>query len=148
MNRFYTSWSCFKASFDPHPYHGIIPSNPLLKLLEKYVDSSSSSVSFWGVKQAQPRFINLLPKILYPVTLLLKAFIQFTMLLWFLFVKVPAPDIFLVQVQSLKVSSHFAKFSEGLQSFFFAAESTFRSNANCCYVGEFMETCGVCCRLA
>ncbi|ESQ35157.1 hypothetical protein EUTSA_v10007520mg [Eutrema salsugineum] len=46
---------------------------------------------------AQPRFIQLLPKILYPVTLLLKAFIQFTTLLWFLFVKVPAPDIFLVQ---------------------------------------------------
>ncbi|EFH51196.1 glycosyl transferase family 1 protein [Arabidopsis lyrata subsp. lyrata] len=38
-----------------------------------------------------------IPSALYPVTLLLKAFIQLTMLLWFLFVKVPAPDTFLVQ---------------------------------------------------
>jgi beta-1,4-mannosyltransferase len=63
------------------------------------------------LKQAQPRFIQYFPKILYPVTLLLKAFIQFTMLLWFLFVKVPAPDIFLVQVKNL-YSCHFEIYSK------------------------------------
>ncbi|KAF8404865.1 hypothetical protein HHK36_009756 [Tetracentron sinense] len=41
-----------------------------------------------------------LPKILYPFMLLLKPLIQFLMLLWFLCLKVPSPDIFLVQVKS------------------------------------------------
>ncbi|KAL8161385.1 hypothetical protein V2J09_012874 [Rumex salicifolius] len=38
-----------------------------------------------------------LPKILYPFLLLLKPIVQFVMLLWFLCVKIPAPDVFLVQ---------------------------------------------------
>ncbi|XP_059660991.1 UDP-glycosyltransferase TURAN-like [Cornus florida] len=38
-----------------------------------------------------------LPKILYPLMLLLKPLIQFLMLLWFLCVKIPAPDVFIVQ---------------------------------------------------
>ncbi|KAI3992139.1 hypothetical protein MKX01_015030 [Papaver californicum] len=39
-----------------------------------------------------------LPKILYPVILLCKVLAQFFMLLWFLCYKIPAPDIFIVQV--------------------------------------------------
>ncbi|OMO56095.1 Asparagine-linked glycosylation protein 1-like protein [Corchorus olitorius] len=38
-----------------------------------------------------------LPKILYPLMLLLKPIIQFIMLLWFLCFKVPSPDVFIVQ---------------------------------------------------
>lgn len=38
-----------------------------------------------------------LPKILHPLMLLLKPLIQFLMLLWFLCVKIPAPDVFIVQ---------------------------------------------------
>ncbi|KAF8406195.1 hypothetical protein HHK36_008276 [Tetracentron sinense] len=38
-----------------------------------------------------------LPKILLPFMLLLKPLIQFFMLLWFLCVKIPSPDVFLVQ---------------------------------------------------
>ncbi|KAJ1388255.1 Glycosyltransferase subfamily 4-like, N-terminal domain [Sesbania bispinosa] len=38
-----------------------------------------------------------LPKILQPIMLLLKPLVQFFMLLWFLCVKIPSPDIFIVQ---------------------------------------------------
>ncbi|XP_010272987.1 PREDICTED: UDP-glycosyltransferase TURAN isoform X2 [Nelumbo nucifera] len=38
-----------------------------------------------------------LPRILYPLMLLLKPLFQFFMLLWFLCVKIPSPDVFLVQ---------------------------------------------------
>ncbi|KAF5949773.1 hypothetical protein HYC85_011766 [Camellia sinensis] len=38
-----------------------------------------------------------LPKIFRPLMLLLKPLIQFLMLLWFLCVKIPAPDVFIVQ---------------------------------------------------
>ncbi|KAK2998202.1 hypothetical protein RJ639_024487, partial [Escallonia herrerae] len=38
-----------------------------------------------------------LPKMLLPLMLFLKPMIQFLMLLWFLCVKIPAPDLFLVQ---------------------------------------------------
>ncbi|KAL0653891.1 hypothetical protein Bca4012_096582 [Brassica carinata] len=77
-----------QASFqvDIVAYGGSIPHEAVLKHPSIHIHT-----------MAQPWFIHLLPKILYPVTLLLKAFIQFTMLLWFLFVKVPAPDLFLVQ---------------------------------------------------
>ncbi|CAF2115017.1 unnamed protein product [Brassica napus] len=77
-----------QASFqvDIVAYGGSIPHEAVLKHPSIHIHT-----------MAQPRFIHLLPKILYPVTLLLKAFIQFTMLLWVLFVKVPAPDLFLVQ---------------------------------------------------
>ncbi|KAF3571892.1 hypothetical protein F2Q69_00063251 [Brassica cretica] len=77
-----------QASFqvDIVAYGGSIPHEAVLKHPSIHIHT-----------MAQPRFIHLLPKILYPVTLFLKAFIQFTMLLWFLFVKVPAPDLFLVQ---------------------------------------------------
>ncbi|XP_010531979.1 PREDICTED: UDP-glycosyltransferase TURAN isoform X2 [Tarenaya hassleriana] len=47
--------------------------------------------------EVQPKFLQILPRIFYPITLLLKAIIQFTMLLWYLCVKIPAPDVFLVQ---------------------------------------------------
>lgn len=39
-----------------------------------------------------------LPKMLRPIMLLLKPLIQFFMLLWFLCVKIPSPDVFIVQV--------------------------------------------------
>jgi len=61
------------------------------------------------------------------------------MLLWFLFVKVPAPDIFLVQVKSL-YSCHFeiyskfcflAKYAQVTPSYI-STESSFRPNSNCC----------------
>ncbi|XP_042498789.1 UDP-glycosyltransferase TURAN [Macadamia integrifolia] len=38
-----------------------------------------------------------LPRIIYPFMLLLKPLIQFFMLLWFLCVKIPSPDVFIVQ---------------------------------------------------
>ncbi|KAK7334995.1 hypothetical protein VNO80_26764 [Phaseolus coccineus] len=38
-----------------------------------------------------------LPKILQPIMLLLKPLVQFLMLLWFLCVKIPSPDVFIVQ---------------------------------------------------
>ncbi|KAA8526681.1 hypothetical protein F0562_008116 [Nyssa sinensis] len=44
-----------------------------------------------------PTMPRSLPKILYPLMLLLKPLIQFLMLLWFLCVKIPAPDVFIVQ---------------------------------------------------
>ncbi|KAA8524092.1 hypothetical protein F0562_010477 [Nyssa sinensis] len=44
-----------------------------------------------------PTIPRSLPKILYPLMLLLKPFVQFLMLLWFLCVKIPAPDVFIVQ---------------------------------------------------
>ncbi|KAF5729207.1 chitobiosyldiphosphodolichol beta-mannosyltransferase-like isoform X7 [Tripterygium wilfordii] len=44
-----------------------------------------------------PRFLQALPKMLYPLMLLLKPLFQFLMLLWFLCIKIPAPDVFLVQ---------------------------------------------------
>jgi hypothetical protein len=39
-----------------------------------------------------------LPKIFRPIMLLLKPLIQFFMLLWFLCVRIPSPDVFIVQV--------------------------------------------------
>ncbi|GLT61445.1 hypothetical protein SLA2020_341500 [Shorea laevis] len=45
-----------------------------------------------------PKLLQNLPKILYPLTLLLKPIFQFVMLLWFLCIKVPRPDVFIVQV--------------------------------------------------
>ncbi|XP_052179272.1 UDP-glycosyltransferase TURAN [Diospyros lotus] len=44
-----------------------------------------------------PTIPRSLPKILRPLMLLLKPLIQFLMLLWFLCVKIPAPDVFIVQ---------------------------------------------------
>ncbi|XVE83368.1 hypothetical protein DITRI_Ditri16bG0083600 [Diplodiscus trichospermus] len=44
-----------------------------------------------------PKHSHSLPKILYPLLLLLKPVIQFIMLLWFLCIKVPPPDAFIVQ---------------------------------------------------
>ncbi|XP_054815088.1 UDP-glycosyltransferase TURAN isoform X1 [Prosopis cineraria] len=38
-----------------------------------------------------------LPKILWPMMLVLKPLVQFCMLLWFLCIKIPKPDIFIVQ---------------------------------------------------
>ncbi|KAM2009666.1 hypothetical protein FF1_004159 [Malus domestica] len=47
--------------------------------------------------QQWPTFSRGLPSILKPFVLLIKAVTQFLMLLWFLCVKIPAPDVFLVQ---------------------------------------------------
>ncbi|KAM7498522.1 hypothetical protein LguiA_022936 [Lonicera macranthoides] len=44
-----------------------------------------------------PTIPRSLPKILRPFMLLIKPLIQFLMLLWFLFFKIPAPDVFIVQ---------------------------------------------------
>ncbi|XVF14841.1 hypothetical protein REPUB_Repub09cG0096200 [Reevesia pubescens] len=44
-----------------------------------------------------PKHSHRLPKILYPLMLLLKPIVQFIMLLWFLCIKVPPPDAFIVQ---------------------------------------------------
>ncbi|XP_022750918.1 UDP-glycosyltransferase TURAN isoform X3 [Durio zibethinus] len=44
-----------------------------------------------------PKHSHSLPKILDPLMLLLKPIIQFIMLLWFLCIKVPPPDAFIVQ---------------------------------------------------
>ncbi|KAK9165350.1 hypothetical protein Scep_000541 [Stephania cephalantha] len=44
-----------------------------------------------------PEFFQHLPKIFYPFVLLLKPLFQFCMLLWFLCIRVPASDFFLVQ---------------------------------------------------
>ncbi|KAK6915834.1 hypothetical protein RJ641_018695 [Dillenia turbinata] len=44
-----------------------------------------------------PTIPRSLPKILYPFLLLLKPLFQFVMLLWLLCVKIPRPDIFIVQ---------------------------------------------------
>ncbi|KAI6687089.1 hypothetical protein NL676_023917 [Syzygium grande] len=44
-----------------------------------------------------PRVIQGWPKILHPLMTVIKRIYQFIMLLWFLFIKVPAPDVFLVQ---------------------------------------------------
>ncbi|KAK7250456.1 hypothetical protein RIF29_32906 [Crotalaria pallida] len=46
-----------------------------------------------------PTFRQSLPKILQPIMLLLKPLVQFFMLLYFLCVKIPSPDIFIVQVR-------------------------------------------------
>ncbi|KAF5728754.1 chitobiosyldiphosphodolichol beta-mannosyltransferase-like isoform X7 [Tripterygium wilfordii] len=44
-----------------------------------------------------PRILQSLPKMLYPLMLFLKPLFQFLMLLWFVCIKIPAPDVFLVQ---------------------------------------------------
>ncbi|KAI3416854.1 Glyco_trans_4-like_N domain-containing protein [Psidium guajava] len=44
-----------------------------------------------------PRVMQGWPKILLPLMLVMKPIYQFIMLLWFLCIKVPAPDVFLVQ---------------------------------------------------
>ncbi|XP_056172843.1 UDP-glycosyltransferase TURAN isoform X2 [Syzygium oleosum] len=44
-----------------------------------------------------PRVMQGWPKILRPLMLVMKPIYQLIMLLWFLFIKVPAPDVFLVQ---------------------------------------------------
>lgn len=44
-----------------------------------------------------PRTLEGFPKILYPIMLLLKPMIQFIMLLWLLCIKIPRPDVFIVQ---------------------------------------------------
>ncbi|KAK4398250.1 UDP-glycosyltransferase TURAN [Sesamum angolense] len=45
-----------------------------------------------------PTIPRSLPKILHPLFLILKPIIQFLMLLWYLCVKIPAPNAFLVQL--------------------------------------------------
>ncbi|GLT81096.1 hypothetical protein SLA2020_525000 [Shorea laevis] len=54
------------------------------------------SIHIHKMKQWPKRLQNL-PKILYPLTLLLKPIFQFVMLLWFLCIRVPRPDVFIVQ---------------------------------------------------
>ncbi|KAF5177832.1 Udp-glycosyltransferase turan, partial [Thalictrum thalictroides] len=48
-----------------------------------------------------PRVLQQLPKLFSPLVLLLKPVYQFFMLIWFLCFKIPAPDVFIVQVNSL-----------------------------------------------
>ncbi|GLT59710.1 hypothetical protein SLA2020_325150 [Shorea laevis] len=58
----------------------------------------NGSIHIHTVKQWLKLLQNL-PKMLYPFTLLLKPIFQFVMLLWFLCIKVPCPDVFIVQCQ-------------------------------------------------
>ncbi|CAM8881341.1 unnamed protein product [Rhodiola kirilowii] len=44
-----------------------------------------------------PKVLQGIPKIMHPFTLLIKAVVQFLMLFWFLCVKIPSPDVFIVQ---------------------------------------------------
>ncbi|XP_045802156.1 UDP-glycosyltransferase TURAN isoform X1 [Trifolium pratense] len=52
---------------------------------------------FSNLQKQWPTARQGLPKILQPFMLLLKPLFQFFMLLWYLFVKIPSPDIFIVQ---------------------------------------------------
>ncbi|GLT71221.1 hypothetical protein SLA2020_432550 [Shorea laevis] len=56
----------------------------------------NGSIHIHTMKQWR-KLLQSLPKILYPLTLLLKPIFQFVMLLWFLCIKVPRPDVFIVQ---------------------------------------------------
>ncbi|PSR84628.1 UDP-glycosyltransferase [Actinidia chinensis var. chinensis] len=56
----------------------------------------SQSIHIYKMTQ-WPTIPQSLPKILRPLMLLFKPLIQFLMLLWFLCVKIPAPDVFIVQ---------------------------------------------------
>ncbi|MCI02155.1 chitobiosyldiphosphodolichol beta-mannosyltransferase-like, partial [Trifolium medium] len=58
---------------------------------------ANPSIHIYQMKQ-WPTARQGLPKILQPFMLLLKPLFQFFMLLWYLFVKIPSPDIFIVQV--------------------------------------------------
>ncbi|GAU26322.1 hypothetical protein TSUD_56200 [Trifolium subterraneum] len=57
---------------------------------------ANPSIHIYQMKQ-WPTARQGLPKILQPFMLLLKPLFQFFMLLWYLFVKIPSPDIFIVQ---------------------------------------------------
>ncbi|KAI4328743.1 hypothetical protein L6164_021076 [Bauhinia variegata] len=57
---------------------------------------TNKSIRIHSMKQ-WPTARQNLPEKLQPIILLLKPLIQFVMLLWFLCVKIPAPDVFLVQ---------------------------------------------------
>ncbi|GLT59721.1 hypothetical protein SLA2020_325240 [Shorea laevis] len=56
----------------------------------------NGSIHIHTVKQ-WPKLLQSLPKIFYPLTLLLKPIFQFVMLLWFLCIKVPRSDVFIVR---------------------------------------------------
>lgn len=54
---------------------------------------------YFAIMQTQwPSNPRSLPKILRPLLLIFKPLVQFLMLLWYLCVKIPAPDVFIVQV--------------------------------------------------
>lgn len=56
----------------------------------------NKSIHIHEMKQL-PGFLQRPPRLLYPIILLLKPLVQFCMLIWFLFVRIPAPDVFIVQ---------------------------------------------------
>ncbi|KAF7822483.1 UDP-glycosyltransferase TURAN isoform X1 [Senna tora] len=68
-------------------YGGSEPHNAIL---------ANQSIHIYTMKQ-WPTGRQSLPKILKPVMLLLKPLVQFCLLLWFLCIKIPSPDIFVVQ---------------------------------------------------
>ncbi|KAI4355004.1 hypothetical protein L6164_003823 [Bauhinia variegata] len=77
--------SCLEV--DIVAYGGSVPHSAVL---------TNQSIHIHTMKQ-WPTARQILPKILQPIILLLKPLIQFVMLLWFLCLKIPAPDIFIVQ---------------------------------------------------
>ncbi|XP_022846763.1 UDP-glycosyltransferase TURAN-like isoform X2 [Olea europaea var. sylvestris] len=48
-----------------------------------------------------PTSVRNLPKILRPLMLMLKPIVQFFLLLWYICMKIPSPNVFIVQVHAL-----------------------------------------------
>lgn len=98
--RFWTPYGIAGESIYPYPQNGIYHSK-ILPSLTWISLSHHNTFDFNVFLQKQwPTIPQGLPKMLKPFMLLLKPLFQFLMLLWYLCVKIPPPDVFLVQVRT------------------------------------------------
>uniref|UniRef100_A0A7N0TEB8 Glycosyltransferase subfamily 4-like N-terminal domain-containing protein n=1 Tax=Kalanchoe fedtschenkoi TaxID=63787 RepID=A0A7N0TEB8_KALFE len=68
-------------------YGGSVPHSAVIE---------NSSIHIHEMRQC-PKVPQGIPKIMYPFILLIKPAVQFLMLIWYLCVKIPSPDVFIVQ---------------------------------------------------
>ncbi|CAA2982309.1 Hypothetical predicted protein [Olea europaea subsp. europaea] len=90
-------------------YYGRVKSNSdslvkLSRFCPSHAVLENSSIHIHKMPQ-WPTSGGSLPKILHPLMLMLKLIVQFLLLLWYICMKIPVPDVFMVQVTVLENSS-------------------------------------------
>jgi hypothetical protein len=100
--RFWTPYGIAGESIYPYPQNGTYHSKmfPSLAWISLSHHNTFDFNVFFFLQKQWPTIPQGLPKMLKPFMLLLKPLFQFLMLLWYLCVKIPPPDVFLVQVRT------------------------------------------------
>ncbi|CAA2982310.1 UDP-glycosyltransferase TURAN-like isoform X3 [Olea europaea subsp. europaea] len=73
--------------------------------IDLFVERYKDQLKLMLLQPQWPTSGGSLPKILHPLMLMLKLIVQFLLLLWYICMKIPVPDVFMVQVTVLENSS-------------------------------------------